>query len=90
VYYAALAVGLVGLIACCCIKDYDPYFTSHVPRQIYKGGKEDAGAAKSAGVESGSSGSEVDQEIESKGEVAGTAIPEFEAHQKEAVQTYVT
>jgi hypothetical protein len=57
VYYAAVAVGLVGLIgtlfllwrksprdhgrrltclACCLIRDYDKYFTSHVPRQIYK------------------------------------------------------
>lgn len=54
VYYAAIAVGLVGLIgtlplpsvrfakielmaiACCCVRDYDQYFTSHVPRQIYK------------------------------------------------------
>jgi hypothetical protein len=32
------------LIACCCIKDYDPYFTNHIPRQLYKGGKEDRGA----------------------------------------------
>lgn len=44
VYYAAIAVGLVGLIACCCIKNYDPYFTNHVARQIYRLGKEDEGA----------------------------------------------
>lgn len=36
VYYAAVAVGCVGLIASFCIKDYDEYFTDHVPRQIYK------------------------------------------------------
>ena len=47
VYYAAIAVGIVGLIACCCIKDYDPYFNNHVSRQIYKGGKENAGAVQS-------------------------------------------
>lgn len=40
VYYAAIAVGLVGLIACFCIRDYDRYFNNHVPRQIYKSGKE--------------------------------------------------
>jgi len=40
VYYAAVAVGLVGLIACFCIRDYDQYFNNHVPRQIYKSGNE--------------------------------------------------
>ena len=44
VYYAAIAVGLVGLIACCCIKNYDPYFNNHVSRQIYRLGKEKEGA----------------------------------------------
>ena len=23
-------------VACCLIRDYDQYFTSHVPRQLYK------------------------------------------------------
>jgi hypothetical protein len=41
VYYAAVAIGLVGLIACCFVKDYDPYFNNHVPRQIYNAGQED-------------------------------------------------
>jgi Fungal trichothecene efflux pump (TRI12) len=36
VYYAAVAVGLVGLIACFCVRDYDQYFNNHVPRQIYR------------------------------------------------------
>ncbi len=40
VYYAAIAVGGVGLIACICIKDYDKFFTDHVPRQIYRPGAE--------------------------------------------------
>jgi hypothetical protein len=44
VYYAAIAVGILGLIACCCIKDYDPYFNNHVSRQIYRGGRESEGA----------------------------------------------
>lgn len=25
--------------ACLCLKDYDPYFTDHVPRQIYRAGE---------------------------------------------------
>lgn len=36
IYYAAIAVGGIGLIASICIRDYDQYFTDHVPRQIYK------------------------------------------------------
>ncbi|OQV06491.1 hypothetical protein CLAIMM_11048 [Cladophialophora immunda] len=44
VYYAAVAIGVIGLFACVIIKDYDPLFTDHIPRQIYRGGKEDAGA----------------------------------------------
>ncbi|KIX97094.1 uncharacterized protein Z520_07208 [Fonsecaea multimorphosa CBS 102226] len=40
VYYSAVAVAGVGLIACFCVKDYDPYLTNHVPRQIYKLGDE--------------------------------------------------
>ncbi|KKY26999.1 putative trichothecene efflux pump [Phaeomoniella chlamydospora] len=36
VYYAAVAVGIVGLIACISLKDYDSLFTGHVSRQIYK------------------------------------------------------
>ncbi len=47
VYYAAIAVGLVGLVACCCIKDYDPYFNNHVSKQIYKSGKDHEGAVQS-------------------------------------------
>lgn len=35
VYYAAVAVGAVGLIACVCVRDYDALFNSHVPRKIY-------------------------------------------------------
>lgn len=38
VYYAAVAVGVVGLIAAACLKDYDHMLTSHVSRRItYKG-----------------------------------------------------
>lgn len=36
VYYAAVAVGGVGLIATICMKDYDKLFTSHVLRTIGK------------------------------------------------------
>jgi hypothetical protein len=42
VYYAAVAVGAVGLIACICVKDYDALFTGHVPRKIYTAGEEKA------------------------------------------------
>ena len=35
VYYAAVAVGIVGLIACMSLKNYDNLFTDHVSRQIY-------------------------------------------------------
>ena len=48
VYVAGVCVGVIGLIACICIKDYDPYFNNHVSRQIYKGGKEDGGAVNLA------------------------------------------
>jgi hypothetical protein len=41
VYYAAIAVGCVGMIACICLKDYDSKLTGHVSRQIYKQGKSD-------------------------------------------------
>jgi hypothetical protein len=73
-------------IACFCIKDYDPYFTSHIPRQIYKGGKDDVGALKDSGGGFGSSGSEGDQETEFRGDVKGKALPESEVHHKETVQ----
>lgn len=39
VYYAAVAFGAVGLIACVCIRDFDRHFTGHVPRKIYKAGQ---------------------------------------------------
>ncbi|EXJ70269.1 uncharacterized protein A1O5_06337 [Cladophialophora psammophila CBS 110553] len=41
VYYAAVAVGIVGMVAVIAIKDYDSMLTGHVPRQIYKRGEED-------------------------------------------------
>lgn len=34
VYWAAVAVGLFGLIACFCMKDYDHLINNHVARQI--------------------------------------------------------
>lgn len=40
VYYAAVAVGGVGLIAVLCMRDYDHELTTHVPRKIYAGGNE--------------------------------------------------
>lgn len=43
VYYAAVAFGGVGLIACICIRDFDKHFTGHVPRKIYKAGEKDGG-----------------------------------------------
>jgi hypothetical protein len=41
VYYAAVAVACVGLVACICVKDYDDFFTSHIPRQIYTSGEKE-------------------------------------------------
>ncbi|KAK5311346.1 hypothetical protein LTR93_011758 [Exophiala xenobiotica] len=34
VYYAAVAFGCVGLIACACVKNYDNHSDNHVSRQI--------------------------------------------------------
>lgn len=45
VYYAAMAVASVGLIACLFVKDYDPFLTNHVPRQIYNSTKSSPGTA---------------------------------------------
>lgn len=36
VYYAAMAVGGVAVIAALCMKDYDPYLTGHIPKQVGK------------------------------------------------------
>jgi len=41
VYYAAIAVALVGFLASLGLRDYDQYLTPHVARQVYK--SEDAG-----------------------------------------------
>ncbi|KAL6246018.1 hypothetical protein RBB50_007171 [Rhinocladiella similis] len=38
VYYAALAVGGVAVVAALCIKDYDSYMTGHVPKQVHRRG----------------------------------------------------
>ncbi|EXJ63664.1 uncharacterized protein A1O5_11425 [Cladophialophora psammophila CBS 110553] len=46
-YYSAVAVAGVGLIACFCVKDYDPYLANHVPRQIYKLGDEKISSGES-------------------------------------------
>ncbi|KAF7593965.1 hypothetical protein BBP40_010472 [Aspergillus hancockii] len=35
VYYFAVALGVVSIIASACAKDFDPYLTDHVPHQIY-------------------------------------------------------
>lgn len=39
VYYAAVAVGCCGIIAACCMKDYDDLLTTHISRQIYHKGE---------------------------------------------------
>lgn len=39
VYYAAVAFGILGLIAALCMKDYDNLLTSHVSRTIRQDGK---------------------------------------------------
>nr|G0KYA8.1 RecName: Full=Trichothecene efflux pump TRI12; AltName: Full=Trichothecene biosynthesis protein 12 [Trichoderma arundinaceum]CAY87358.1 putative trichothecene efflux pump [Trichoderma arundinaceum] len=43
VYYFAMALGVIAIIASACTKDFDHYLTSHVPHQIY--------AAKDADVD---------------------------------------
>ncbi|KAE8356483.1 fungal trichothecene efflux pump [Aspergillus coremiiformis] len=35
VYYFAMALGAVSILASACAKDFDPYLTDHVPHQIY-------------------------------------------------------
>lgn len=35
VYYAAIAVGSTAVLASLCVKEYDKYLNSHIPRQIY-------------------------------------------------------
>lgn len=65
VYYAAIAVGLVGLIACFCVRDYDQYFNNHVPRQIYKSGNENrVPKEKSLANEKGSEENSIGKDIE--------------------------
>ena len=40
VYYFAVAIGVVSIIASVCMRDFDRYLTSHVSRQLYN--KKDA------------------------------------------------
>nr|AVM39108.1 putative trichothecene efflux pump [Trichoderma taxi] len=35
VYYFAMALGVVAIVASACTKDFDHYLTNHVPHQIY-------------------------------------------------------
>jgi hypothetical protein len=35
VYYTALALGIVAVLASLCLRDFDCYLNDHVPRQIY-------------------------------------------------------
>jgi hypothetical protein len=58
VYYAAVAVAGVGLIACFCVKNYDPYFTNHVPRQIYRLNQDEVGGSESEKQNPGAWGKE--------------------------------
>lgn len=39
VYYAALAIGGVSIIAAGFLKDYDPLMTGHTPKQVYAPGE---------------------------------------------------
>lgn len=39
VYYAAVALGGICVIAACCLRDFDQYLTDHVARMVYR--KED-------------------------------------------------
>jgi hypothetical protein len=39
VYYAALAIGGVAVIAASFLKDYDPLMTGHMPKQLYASGE---------------------------------------------------
>lgn len=73
VYYAAVAVGLVGLIACFCIRDYDQYFNNHVPRQIYKASNEKLiPGEKSLAYEKGSEENSIGKDIEASHEEVST------------------
>lgn len=35
VYYTALALGIIAVLASLCLRDFDCYLTDHVSRQIY-------------------------------------------------------
>jgi hypothetical protein len=48
VYYAAVAVGGVGLIAAIFLRNYDHELDTHVPRKIYAGGKADDSVSESS------------------------------------------
>jgi hypothetical protein len=39
VYYTALAIGSVAIIAAAFLKDYDPLMTGHLPKQVYAYGE---------------------------------------------------
>jgi len=58
-------------LACICVKDYDPYFTGHIPRQIYKGGEDDVGAIKGDAVDSDRFGSDGSGDIPGEEEKLG-------------------
>jgi hypothetical protein len=109
VYYAAVAVGIVGVIgefrfllphdpvfcryttdhaintACFCVKDYDPYFTNHIPRQIYKGGKDEVGALNVSSTGSDTFESEEDQESVVTGKKTNKTFPPSDVQHKETV-----
>lgn len=43
IYYSTIAINGLGVIAALLLRDYDHLFNSHVPRQMYTGGKGAAG-----------------------------------------------
>jgi hypothetical protein len=76
VYYAAVAVGGVGIIAAVCMKDYDDLLTSHISRQIYRKGK---------GVRSSFDEKNVDAEAQS--DSGHNSLPKSETEHHEEIRT---
>lgn len=69
VYYFAVALGCVSIIAAACSRDFDRYLTDHVPHQIYR--KTDTVVDPLEGVVDGQQASGPEHEPEKSGEGNG-------------------
>ncbi|KAF2646766.1 fungal trichothecene efflux pump [Massarina eburnea CBS 473.64] len=51
VYYFAVALGCLAIIASACLRDFDQYLTGHVSRQLYKKGESNTDPLEGADVQ---------------------------------------